>query len=60
MFAVSDYASASMAAIAQACSVSKATLYHYFQAKDDLLFHALDHSRIPRLYGCLSSPDESA
>ncbi|NCV69606.1 MAG: TetR/AcrR family transcriptional regulator [Betaproteobacteria bacterium] len=42
LFAVSDYASASMAAIAQACSVSKATLYHYFQAKDDLLFHALD------------------
>jgi TetR/AcrR family transcriptional regulator len=42
LFAVSDYASASMAAIAGQCAVSKATLYHYFDAKDDLLFHALE------------------
>jgi len=42
LFAVSDYASASMAAIAGQCAVSKATLYHYFDAKDDLLFHSLE------------------
>jgi len=42
LFAISDYASASMAAIAEQCDVSKATLYHYFASKDDLLFHSLE------------------
>jgi len=41
-FATSGYASATMGAIAQACGISKANLYHYFSGKDALLFHALE------------------
>lgn len=41
-FAQTGYAAASMAMLAQACSVSKATLYHYYPSKQALLFEALD------------------
>lgn len=41
-FARLGYASASMADLAQACSVSKAALYHYFDSKETILFEALD------------------
>jgi AcrR family transcriptional regulator len=41
-FAQIGYASASMAELAKACDVSKATLYHYFASKDAILFAAAD------------------
>jgi AcrR family transcriptional regulator len=41
-FARIGYASASMAQLASACEVSKATLYHYFASKDAILFEALN------------------
>jgi AcrR family transcriptional regulator len=41
-FAQTGYAGASMAGLAQACGVSKATLYHYYPGKQALLFEALD------------------
>tara|TARA_R110002049_G_scaffold114546_2_gene265714 strand:- start:561 stop:1226 length:666 start_codon:yes stop_codon:yes gene_type:complete len=41
-FARLGYASASMADLAQACEVSKAALYHYFDSKEAILFEALD------------------
>ena len=41
-FARLGYASASMADLALACDVSKATLYHYFDSKESILFEALD------------------
>jgi AcrR family transcriptional regulator len=41
-FAEFGYASASMSALAQACGVSKAGLYHYYPSKEALLFDALD------------------
>lgn len=65
LFATSDYASASMAAIAERCEVSKATLYHYFEAKDDLLFHALERYTLSLetlarecLQRCANAPDQ--
>ncbi len=36
------YPSASMAQLARSCGTSKATLYHYFESKEALLFEALD------------------
>jgi AcrR family transcriptional regulator len=41
-FARLGYASASMADLATACGISKATLYHYFDSKDALLFECLN------------------
>ncbi len=41
-FAAKGYASASMSDLANACDMSKATLYHYFDSKESLLFEALD------------------
>ncbi|MGB7180373.1 MAG: TetR/AcrR family transcriptional regulator [Burkholderiaceae bacterium] len=41
-FARLGYASASMADLANACGISKATLYHYFDSKEVLLFECLD------------------
>ena len=38
LFADKGYASASVADIAAACGVSKALLYHYYGAKEDLLY----------------------
>jgi TetR/AcrR family transcriptional regulator len=62
LFAVSDYASSSMAAIASQCAVSKATLYHYFGAKDDLLFHALERYTLELeslAKHCLATPQQA-
>ena len=36
------YPSATMAELARACGVSKATLYHYFEGKESLLHEALE------------------
>lgn len=41
-FARLGYASATMADLAQACEISKASLYHYFAGKEAILFEALD------------------
>ncbi|HET9822759.1 MAG TPA: TetR/AcrR family transcriptional regulator, partial [Burkholderiaceae bacterium] len=44
LFAVRGYSAATMVDVAAACAVGKATLYHYFRDKRDLLFHiARDH-----------------
>jgi AcrR family transcriptional regulator len=40
-FASTGFPSATMAGLARACGVSKATLYHYFEGKEALLFEAL-------------------
>ena len=42
VFADEGIARASMSAIAQACGISKANIYHYYASKDDLLFDILD------------------
>lgn len=42
VFANEGFARASMAQIAQACNISKATIYHYYDRKDALLFDILD------------------
>lgn len=39
LFAESGYPAVRIAEIAKACGVSKAMVYHYFPAKDDILFH---------------------
>lgn len=41
-FAQEGYVSSSMSSLAQLCAVSKATLYHYFDTKDAILFALLD------------------
>lgn len=41
-FARLGYAGASMSDLAGACGLSKATLYHYFDSKEALLFECLD------------------
>ena len=41
-FARTGYSAASMSGLAQACGISKATLYHYYPGKQALLFEALD------------------
>lgn len=38
LFAEKGYSATSMADIAEACEVQKATLYHYFESKEALLF----------------------
>lgn len=42
LFAVSGYPGVRMSEIAEACDVSKSMLYHYFPAKDDLLFYMIN------------------
>jgi AcrR family transcriptional regulator len=42
LFAQKGYSDTSMADIAEACEVQKATLYHYFENKEALLFGILD------------------
>jgi len=39
LFATHGYAGTSMNQVAQACGLSKATLYHYHRDKDQLLVH---------------------
>ncbi|MFM8549017.1 MAG: TetR/AcrR family transcriptional regulator [Betaproteobacteria bacterium] len=58
-FARTGYAAASMAGLAQACGISKATLYHYYSGKQALLFEALDRYT-NRLIGIAERSAESA
>lgn len=43
LFAQQGFDGASMNAVAQACGVSKANIYHYYDSKTALLFDLLDH-----------------
>lgn len=42
VFASEGFDRASMSLVARACDISKATIYHYYASKDDLLFDILD------------------
>jgi AcrR family transcriptional regulator len=42
VFAAKGVGSASMSQVAQACGISKATIYHYYDSKTGLLFDILD------------------
>ncbi len=42
LFALQGYHAASMNQVAEACGLSKATLYHYYRDKDALLVHIAD------------------
>ncbi|HZY17740.1 MAG TPA: TetR/AcrR family transcriptional regulator [Ramlibacter sp.] len=48
LFAQRGYATTSMSEVAEACGLSKATLYHYYRDKDALLFSIAD-THIERL-----------
>jgi AcrR family transcriptional regulator len=41
-FAVSGYHAASMSALAKACGISKALIYHYYDSKEALLFDIIE------------------
>ncbi|MBV2358542.1 TetR/AcrR family transcriptional regulator [Thalassococcus sp. CAU 1522] len=43
IFAAEGYGRASMAAVARACGISKANIYHYYPGKEALLFDILDN-----------------
>ncbi len=43
LFADQGFDRASMSAVAQACGISKANIYHYYNSKSELLFDLLDH-----------------
>ena len=53
LFARSGYVATSMNAVAEACGLSKPTLYHYFRAKDALLASICD-AHVLRLHSMAS------
>jgi len=59
LFAQHGYAAASMNQVAQACGLSKATLYHYYADKDALLASICDThvSRLAAIVGEVSKQD---
>ncbi len=54
LFALHGYASATMQQVAQACGMSKPTLYHYFRDKDALLVE-LTQSHVEHLLGIVDA-----
>jgi AcrR family transcriptional regulator len=42
LFAKRGYASASVADLAEACSLSKSLIYHYYPSKEDILFEVME------------------
>lgn len=59
VFASEGYARASMSMVANACGVSKANIYHYYDSKDALLFDILDsYLRALRDIVCKIADDE--
>jgi len=42
IFAQEGYDRASVSQVAQACSISKANIYHYYGSKEDILLDILD------------------
>ena len=57
LFAAQGFHNTSMADLAKACGVSKALLYHYYRAKEDILFDIAD-SYIDRLLSIIDTTDE--
>jgi AcrR family transcriptional regulator len=53
LFATRGYSATSMNEVAEACGLSKATLYHYYRDKDALLF-AIADSHVERLQGIVA------
>jgi AcrR family transcriptional regulator len=53
LFATRGYSATSMNEVAEACGLSKATLYHYYRDKDALLFSIAD-SHVERLQGIVA------
>ncbi len=58
-FARIGFASASLSELARACDISKATLYHYFDSKDAILFAALEAYTL-RLHALVETARSSA
>lgn len=56
LFAQRGYAGTSMAMVADACGLSKATLYHYWPDKDTLLF-AIADGHVEHLQALVQQPD---
>ncbi len=54
LFALQGYHAASMNQVAEACGLSKATLYHYYRDKDALLVHIAD-AHVSRLRALVAS-----
>jgi AcrR family transcriptional regulator len=59
-FARIGFPSASMSELALACGTSKASLYHYFASKEDLLFEALQRYTERLLHLALSIESEES
>ena len=57
LFAHKGFHNASMAALAEACGVSKPLLYHYYRDKDHILFDVAD-SYIDRLVAIISEVED--
>ena len=53
------YDRTSMSRVAEACGISKALLYHYYQSKDDLLFDIID-SHLRDVIATLDEADDPA
>lgn len=53
LFAARGYAATSMNAVAQACGLSKATLYHYYRDKDALLV-SIAEGHVQRLHALVA------
>lgn len=58
LFAEMGVDRASMSAIASACGVSKALLYHYYSSKEDILFDVI-HSHLEDLDETLAEADDT-
>lgn len=57
LFARKGFHHASMAALAEACGISKPLLYHYYRDKDHILFDVAD-SYIDRLLGIIGEVED--
>jgi len=59
LFSEHGYDRASMSRIAEACGVSKATLYHYYTDKDELLFDVIRFhlEKLLKVVGAADKPD---
>lgn len=61
VFADTGYDRTSMTMLAKACGISKASIYHYYDSKDDLLFEILEtHLKSLRDRVAKVSPDGNA
>jgi AcrR family transcriptional regulator len=58
-FADTGYDRAAMSQLAVACGISKASIYHYYDSKEALLFGILDH-HLTELLKCIQTVDTSS